>query len=376
MTGHLLQTEYDAVIIGGGFYGCSLALALCPRLPRILILERESALLARASYANQARVHNGYHYPRSLLTAMRSAVNYPTFTNEYAACIDRSFTHVYAIARGISKVSAYQFRKFCQQVGVPLRPVPSSLARLFNPALIEESFVVEECAFDAARLRQLIAARLANHDIEVACNQEVDRVVAEPSGDVRVFLNGGGQVKAPYVFNCSYSQVNHILGRSSLASLPLKHEVAELALIEAPPELSRVGVTVMDGPFFSTLPFPSLGLHTLSHVTYTPHEAWSDAGATSRALGPPASKSLFMLKDAQRYVPILSGARYVKSIFETKTVLLRNEVDDGRPIMCCRHPAAKGLFVILGAKIDNIYDIVSTLSSETFTPRSAYAACS
>ena len=30
----------------------------------------DADLMQRASYANQARVHNGYHYPRSLLTAL------------------------------------------------------------------------------------------------------------------------------------------------------------------------------------------------------------------------------------------------------------------------------------------------------------------
>src|SRR3984893_14391256 len=139
-----LHEEYDAIIIGGGFYGCSLALALAPRLPRILILEREPDILLRASSANQARVHNGYHYPRSLLTAMRSAVNYPQFTNDFRDCIDGSFVHVYAIAHGTSKVTAYQFRKFCQQVGIPLRQPPPSIARLFNPTLIEEIFATEE----------------------------------------------------------------------------------------------------------------------------------------------------------------------------------------------------------------------------------------
>ena len=58
----------DAVIIGGGFYGAAIAVYLAKQrgLKRITLIEREPTLLARASYNNQARVHNGYHYPRSL----------------------------------------------------------------------------------------------------------------------------------------------------------------------------------------------------------------------------------------------------------------------------------------------------------------------
>lgn len=69
----------DAVIIGGGFYGAAIAIYLAKQrgLKRILLVEREDALLTRASYNNQARVHNGYHYPRSFTTAYRSRVNLP-----------------------------------------------------------------------------------------------------------------------------------------------------------------------------------------------------------------------------------------------------------------------------------------------------------
>jgi glycine/D-amino acid oxidase-like deaminating enzyme len=364
--------EYDAVIIGGGFYGCSVALALAPRLSRILIVEREPGLLMRASYANQARVHNGYHYPRSLLTAMRSAVNYPQFTSEFQDCLDRTFLHVYAIARGGSKVTAYQFQKFCQQVGIPLHKPPATIAKLFNPALIEEVFAAEECAFDAAKLRTRMKAKLQELNIEVACKREVDRISRTPAESLRVFLEDGSELKTSYAFNCTYSQINQLLDRSALPKLPLKHEVAELALVKMPPALDNIGVTVMDGPFFSTIPFPSLGLHTLSHVRYTPHEAWSDAGDSrpSPAVLDRSSKAIFMIKDAQRFLPALRDVKYVKSLFETKTVLLRNEVDDGRPILCSRNYGGKGLYVILGAKIDNIYDIVRTLGSDEFFPRS------
>ncbi len=83
--------QYDAVVIGGGFFGCQLSLYLKQYMKAILILEKESDLLQRASFANQARVHNGYHYPRSILTALRSRVNFPQFVNEYRECIASNF---------------------------------------------------------------------------------------------------------------------------------------------------------------------------------------------------------------------------------------------------------------------------------------------
>src|SRR3954454_420403 len=113
---------HDAVVIGGGFYGCSLALYLAQRGYRVIVVEQEPQLLQRASYSNQARVHNGYHYPRSFMTAMRSVVNFPRFLSDFGECIHNSFEKLYAIAAIGSKVNAYQFEQFCRNIGSPIRP--------------------------------------------------------------------------------------------------------------------------------------------------------------------------------------------------------------------------------------------------------------
>ena len=76
---------YDAAVIGGGFYGAAIAIYLVARrgLSAVCLVEREPDLLMRASYNNQARVHNGYHYPRSFTTAYRSRVNLPRFARDF-----------------------------------------------------------------------------------------------------------------------------------------------------------------------------------------------------------------------------------------------------------------------------------------------------
>lgn len=66
-----------------------------------------------------------------------------------------------------------------------------------------------------------------------------------------------------------------------------------------------------------------------------------------------------MRNDALRYLPALRGVRHVRSLFEIKTVLLRNEDDDGRPILFRTDYGLPGLSVVLGSKIDNIYDVLA-----------------
>lgn len=77
-----------------------------------------------------------------------------------------------------------------------------------------------------------------------------------------------------------------------------------------------------------------------------------------------------MMKDAQRYLPILQEAQHIDSLYEVKTILLQNEVDDGRPILFRRDYGLRNHSLIAGGKIDNIYDILKKIeSAEFFTKR-------
>jgi glycine/D-amino acid oxidase-like deaminating enzyme len=364
----------DAVIIGGGFYGAAIAVYLTKQrgLRNIILVEREAALLSRASYNNQARVHNGYHYPRSFTTAYRSRVNLPRFVSDWPEAVTRDFTKLYAIARRNSKVTARQFERFCHQIGARIHPADAALRALFDPRLIEDVFLVEEFAFDACTLARWAQQELKECGVEIRLKTRVSSVFKASGNGLRVAMqtNGGHGALAScrYVFNCTYSGLNQIAGDSPGTQTGLKHEITEMALMQAPPVLANLGVTVMDGPFFSMMPFPARGLHTLSHVRYTPHMHWTD----KRGIDPYRKLSDYdratrvdrMVRDVGRYLPAVLDARYVDSLFEVKTVLVKNEGDDGRPILFETHPALPGYYSVLGGKIDNIYDVLEKLEDE------------
>jgi hypothetical protein len=64
-----------------------------------------------------------------------------------------------------------------------------------------------------------------------------------------------------------------------------------------------------------------------------------------------------MIRDGQRYLPCLNRAVPRHSLYDVKTVLTKNERDDGRPILYQQKPADSRVVSILGGKIDNIYDL-------------------
>ncbi len=359
--------RWDAVVVGGGFYGLYLAEQLAARLRRVLLCEAGPALMARASYANQARVHNGYHYPRSVLTAVRSRVNFPRFVAEFRPAVDATFEKLYAVARRGSKVTAGQFAEAMRRIGAPVEPAGAGLVRLFDRDLVEDVFRVREYAFDSARLRDAMAERVRRAGVTVRLSTPVERVRPLSGGAVQVQA-AGAELVAGLVLSCSYAQTNAVAAASGLPVIPLKHELAEMALVELPDALKGLGVTVMDGPFFSCMPFPPCGLHTLSHVRYTPHGHWYDGDAGHRpayevfSAADRTTAFPHMARDAARYLPALVRCEYRDSLWEVKTVLPRSEADDSRPILFRPDHGIPNYHVVMGGKIDNVYDVAEDLA--------------
>lgn len=359
MTGQ--SRDVDFLVVGGGFYGCCLALFLRSLSARVGLVESGEALMMRASRVNQARIHTGFHYPRSALTAVKSMHLHQRFMADFPEAVVDDFQMLYAIARRRSKVTSRRFFRMFRDVGAPIEPAAPSQAALFDSDWIEAVFACREAAFDCAVLRQKLATRLDTAGVEVRLGTEVTGLTEQPTG-VDCDLSDGGAIRARRVFNITYAGINRLLDTAGLPRAQLKHEMAEIALVEPPPELARIGVTVMDGPFFSCMPYPPERLHSLTHVRYTPHESWTDetAPAADRAdilRRPRQSRFAHMVRDAQRYLPCIADARHVFSLFDVKTVLIKNERDDGRPILYQQQPPGSRVISILGGKIDNIYDL-------------------
>ncbi|KPF78628.1 hypothetical protein IP78_10785 [Brevundimonas sp. AAP58] len=357
------RPAWDAVVIGGGFFGCCLALVLRTACDRVLLLEREPELLTRASKVNQARVHTGFHYPRSMITARRSRALQARFTAAFPDAIVRDFRMLYAVARHRSKVTASRFSALFHALEAPFTQASRADTALFDPEQIEAVYACQEFAFDWRALRQSLAQRLDAAGVVVRTGLEARRIANMETG-LRI-ETGGGDFIADAAFNVTYAGLNDLALASSLPGLAIKHEWAEVALVAPPPDLSNLAITVMDGPFFSTMPYPAEDLHSLTHVRYTPHAAWTDdrTGPT-RSIAetlPRQSRAREMILDAARYLPCMIEARHERSLWDVKTVRTQNEIDDARPILIHRHADCPRMVSILGAKLDNVFDLLEAL---------------
>lgn len=368
-----MNEKEKVLVVGGGFFGLYLAWFLSQLNYKVLLFEAESDFMAHASFHNQARVHQGYHYPRSVLTALRSRETFERFVAEFPDSVYRDFDKYYLIGKHLGKVSSSQFYNFFRRIGCPITRADGKIFDLVNKNYISDCFLTKEFAFDSTCLKHQLLDRLASTGAELFLNHKAIKVqrgegrellltVEDKNKEIKMF-------SAQNIFNCTYSGLNLIPFASRLSVIPLKHELTEMVLVNVPEEISHMGITVMCGPFFSVMPFPAVRdngvpVHSFSHVRYTPHYEWYDSKDTlgyAHLKDQQNSAWTYMLKDASRYMPILENCKFKRSLWEIKTVLPRSEVDDSRPILAKFNYGLEGFHCIMGGKIDNIYDAVESV---------------
>ena len=349
-----MKTRKSIAIVGGGFFGLRAALYLAKKGHKVSIYERNSNAMQEASLFNQARVHGGYHYPRSLRTAARCRANYSQFIEDFQGAIFDDFESIYAIASD-SKVNSIKFFRLMEMIGAPIEKISALRAKDFNTALISGIFKTQEVAFNAKSLLELTLYQLEGFDVDFHYNAEVESIgIIERHGDTRVLLK---------TKDCSEFFQGVIITTYGLDKIQSNHdfnanyiyEVCELIRVRAPEPFRKEAVTIMDGPYWSLTPWPAFKEHALTHVRYTPHARFSSFPEAQEFLnGKILSRSELFIRDASRYVPAISESEILGSEYTIKTILKKRDSDDSRPIFVQRDSR---ILSVLGSKIDTIYDV-------------------
>jgi hypothetical protein len=368
-----VNTRFDFVIIGGGLSGSFAALYLAGKGAKVALVEKEARLFQKASLVNQARLHSGYHYPRSIATAAMSDAHKLRFTEEHRPFVNFHFEKFYAIDRFGSFTDAVQFERFCAYLNIRCERVLSH--NLFNFNRLEALYRTAEYSFDPVLIAEYYRKKITEAKGIKLFMQ--DRIIqAHASGNEWLMeLDSGLQFIAPAVINATYaasSAINRIFG---LPELNLTHEISEIAFVTSP-QFAQRGLTVMDGPFGSIMPYGLSGLLSLSSVAYTHHKisyenlphfdcqvpddsaCRPDApGICSSCPRRPVSNAAKMLAQMRQYFSENVHFEPLFSYFTIKSKLKANYIDDGRPTEISVMNQNPQFFCLFAGKVNAIYEI-------------------
>ena len=369
--------DYDLIVVGSGFFGVYAATHFARQNARVLIIEADVRPWSRASLVNQARVHLGYHYPRSIATARQAHDYRERFEAEHREAINGRFDHYYAIDQHGSLTGIDQFVRFCGYLGIDCQQT-----KIFDPFRIDRLaalFRTTEPSFDPLLLRQRYLALIRQLNVELMLGSRVEETTAESGRwSIRVGSSDGEykNVRTSTVLNATYSSINSVNAVFGFDAIAVGYEMSEIAVVNAP-MLRGMGLTVMDGPYGSVMPFGCSSFHSLSSVPYTHHALDNhthptfDCQKQRRDCSPnnpqlctscpeqPRSNYPKMLRQLGHYLNGAAQCSHHGSLFTIKTKLQSTHIDDARPTDIRVLSTLPTYAFVLSGKINSIYEVES-----------------
>lgn len=239
-------------ILGGGFYGAHLAMALtADERYCVELYETASRLFNGASGNMPARLHMGQHYPRSKLTRLACQGHFAEFMRRYGHLTHGVPINVYAIAQDQSLVD---FGTYKQVLRDEIEFVTIHNPKELGLENVEGAILTGERHVLLDKAREFFATRL----------DEITRYNAVP-GEVDSSL-------WDLTVDCTFCSQD-VIGVD-------RFEACVTVLLEGPVDRA---ITIMDGPFPSLYPWnETQGLSSLTSAKWTPlgrENTWSKAAA-------------------------------------------------------------------------------------------------
>lgn len=270
-------------ILGGGFYGSHLALALLADGHEVELHEIAERLFSGASGNIPARLHSGTHYPRSKLTRDACLEHRARFMTRYGAFTRGVRCNVYAVAQDDSLLD---FGTYLQIVQAGLHVIPVSHPAELGLESIEGAILTGERHVRVDMMRDFFTAQLEGH-LRFGV---VAGLVDDPAFDLTV--------DATF---CAHENAGVD-----------RYEVCLTMLLEGPTDFA---ITVMDGPFPSLYPWDEeAGLCSLTSAKFTPlfrRYDWNSAKAVMDELGvrKAQQQGRDMIQQMARFYPAVADYR-------------------------------------------------------------------
>ena len=248
--------------------------------------------------------------------------------------------------------------------------------------MCDGAFLTKEYTYDAQLLKQYFLKELEKYpNVVIQYGVKINNIIKIDT--FYEITTEDQHLKSGFVLNATYASVNQILDLLGFEKFKIKYELCEIILCNVNDKLKDVGITVMDGPFFSIMPFGKTGYHSLTSVTFTPHmtsfqtlptfncQQNSNGYCSPKQLGncndcpaQPKTAWEYMSNLARKYLKAEYGFEYVGSLYSMKPILKASEIDDSRPTVIKKFSEKPTFVSVLSGKINTVYDLDEVLEYE------------
>ncbi len=351
------------IIIGGGIHGLSCAMELSDLNHEIILIEKESKLFQGTSGATHNRAHMGYHYPRAENTVEECQKGLNLFKQRFKDVLIYPDGNYYVISKSNSMSSATQFESFCNKFHLPYEKTwPAK--DLLDPDLISDSFLVPEPVFNVAALINIFDTYVKDKKIILKTQTTLLKGEKTPNNTFKISVNEKGVNKnyeGDVVINATYAYSNNILKAFGLEHhmTPYHLQIVEVAVVQS--SLKIPGLTIMDGPFISIMPYGKRRQqflvydveHSVNHQTQ---------GYFLDDSIPLSSNWDKMQQKGRSYFPFMDTLQYVKSLKAYRPIPLQDENKD-RSTKIDTYEDVSGFYSIREGKFISALLIAQTLKT-------------
>jgi len=348
--------EANVAIVGCGIFGSMTAIKLAESGIKVTIFDSNKMGLQGASLNNQNRLHLGFHYPRDDETASQCIKGFTDFKNEFPECILDNFENAYFIASQGSLTSPEEYLQFCERLKLNYKIIDS---KKFDPLVknVDLGILCDEVVYDSKILEKIISKKFKKLGIVPKFNSEVTNIF-KINAAYSLEINGKDNEIFDAVINCTYANLNQLNSQVGSQVNKLQYEYTMVPIVDwsRPP----VGITVMDGPFMTVLPFGKSGDFLLYHVDHTVIERSIGTNMPAewkRSETSPSShknkQAIFqnILHSFKEFVPSVTKSHLKGFLQTTRVVLANKEKTDARPSII--NEIDEGFLSVFTAKIDH-----------------------
>lgn len=334
-------------IIGGGWYGCHLALSLIKKGYDVQIYEKNKELFSESSLNNQNRLHLGFHYPRSYKTRIQSKRGFRLFMKNYPELTKTIDLSLYAISSNNSLLDFETYKMILDSTQLSYEDVTNSLPLFVKN--VDGVIDCDELTILSRKAKKFFQEKLNKYSIFNSV------ITVEDCLDMANDDN--------FVIDCTWNKIFENNNFFYEPTMILKYK-----------NLKKInfGLTIMDGKLCSLFPFDEFST-TLSDVELTPLGMFKSAKEAYERIkkfdNDEISKRISNMETKmKKFLPGFDDYFCEpETYFSIKTKPI-NSLNDNRYTYLIKEKP--NIFSVFAGKIDTIFDIeysiLSILENNTF----------